>query len=158
MTKPIIRAAEPNDIGILIELMRAAHAEAGYTLDSALAAGAYARLLRDPALGRVWIAFRNHVPAGQVVLTFKLSLESGGVDAFIEDLFVQPDARRHGVGGALLDTAMKACREEGVSAVHVEVGADNDAAKALYAKHGLASRDRLILSTELRPNRMARPA
>jgi GNAT superfamily N-acetyltransferase len=155
MTSLIIQPATLTDTLALIQLMRTAHAEAGFELNHELAAAAFEKLLRDEALGLAWLAFRANRPEGYVALTFKLSLESGGLDAFIEDLFVRPDARRHGLGAALLSTALNACRGREVHAVHVDVGATNDTARNLYEKFGLQNRDRLLLTAELRANSMA---
>jgi ribosomal protein S18 acetylase RimI-like enzyme len=156
MTTHTLRSAGVNDTAALIELMRAAHAEAGFELNQSIAADAFAKLLRDESRGRAWLAFQGSEAAGYIVLIFKLSLESGGVDAFIEDLFVRPATRRTGLGNALLSTVIAACRHQQVSAVHVEVGADNDSARSLYEKHGLKDRGRLLLTTGLSENPMAR--
>ena len=45
-------------------------------------------------------------------------------------------AQRRGVGGLLLDALLAAAREGGASAVLLEVRADNEPAKALYAARG----------------------
>jgi ribosomal-protein-alanine N-acetyltransferase len=46
---------------------------------------------------------------------------------------VHPDARRSGVGTALLAAATNAWREAAVTEAFLEVRSDNDAARALYA-------------------------
>jgi ribosomal protein S18 acetylase RimI-like enzyme len=156
MTSHPIRQAGLNDTTALVDLMRAAHGEAGFALNQDVAAGGLARLLRDESRGRAWIAVRESMPEGYVALTFKLSLESGGVDAFIEDLFVRPAVRRNGLGAALLSTALDACRNQPVSAVHVEVGANNESARKLYERFGLKCRDRLLLTSWFGENPMAK--
>ena len=51
----------------------------------------------------------------------------------IGDLYVQPEARRRGVGAALIDAAKAKCRELGCSAVSVTITPDDE------ARHGLTS-------------------
>ncbi len=65
-------------------------------------------------------------PVGVVVLAFRPSLSVGACFASIEDLYVRPDARRQGVGRALLRAVGERCRTRGVS--YVEVQTDDEAA------------------------------
>ena len=152
-----IREAKLEDVAALVDMMQRAHADAGFALDRELANAAFTTLLRDRSRGVVWIARRDLKPEGYIVVTLKLSMESGGIDAFIEDLFVYRDARRKGVGSALVSAAMADCRRAGVSAVHVETSADDEATAAFYAACGLKNRNHTILTSVLRENPLARP-
>jgi len=66
---------------------------------------------------------------------FHLSRSAGG-EAEIISIGAQPQARRHGVGGALLQNVFDVSRGSGATAVFVEVAADNVAAAALYRGAG----------------------
>ncbi|MGE0409892.1 MAG: ribosomal protein S18-alanine N-acetyltransferase [Amphiplicatus sp.] len=59
-----------------------------------------------------------------------------GDEAEILSLGVFPAARRRGAGAALLDAMLARMRVFAVSSVFLEVGAENEPARALYAKHG----------------------
>ncbi len=74
----------------------------------------------------------DHV-VGVAVLAYRLSVSAGGLFASIEDLHVRSEARRRGVGRALLETVGARCAERGVS--YVEVQTDDEAA-SLYASLG----------------------
>jgi len=63
---------------------------------------------------------------GVVVLAFRPSVSAGASFASIEDLYVKTDARRRGVGQALLTAVGERCRARGVS--YVEVQTDDKAA------------------------------
>lgn len=65
-------------------------------------------------------------PVGVVMLAFRFSISAGAPFAGIEDLYVRPDARRRGVGSALLEAVGERCRARGVS--YVEVQTDDEAA------------------------------
>ena len=71
---------------------------------------------------------------GVLVLAFRPSLSLGARFASIEDLYVRPEARRRGVGTALLRAAGDRCRERGVS--YLEAQVESGAADALYAASG----------------------
>ncbi len=94
-------------------------------------------------------------PIGHVVVTFRLSMEFGGTDAFIDDLFVRQRHRRRGAGRIALEAAFAECRRRGVLAIHVETGADNVAAKSLYRYFGFEDWQRLLLTSRLTARREA---
>lgn len=56
--------------------------------------------------------------------------------AFITSVSVHPGHTRRGIAGRLLDEALAIARAAGMQAVELEVDAGNDAALALYRKHG----------------------
>lgn len=58
--------------------------------------------------------------------------------AFITSVSVEPGHTRRGIAGRLLDEALAIARGAGMQAVELEVDAGNDAALALYRKHGFA--------------------
>jgi ribosomal-protein-alanine N-acetyltransferase len=57
-------------------------------------------------------------------------------EAEILTLAVVPEARRAGVGRALVSAASDVAREQGASRLHLEVSKENAAARALYAGLG----------------------
>ena len=65
-------------------------------------------------------AWTDGVPVGIVVLAFRPSISLGALFASIEDLYVEPTARRQGVGRALLGAVGARCKERGVSYVEVQ--------------------------------------
>ena len=86
-----------------------------------------------------------------------------GREAEIADLAVSPDARRRGVGRALIDRLLADLAAEGVGSVFLEVRESNHAARSLYesrAFQGIGRRrgyyrlpveDALLLKRELAP-------
>ncbi|GAC1543705.1 MAG: hypothetical protein NVS2B17_23880 [Candidatus Velthaea sp.] len=52
--------------------------------------------------GFVWLAYREAVPVGCASVGYAIATDAGGVVALVRDLYVLPDARRSGVGSALL--------------------------------------------------------
>ena len=71
---------------------------------------------------------------GVAVLAYRLNISSGGQFASIEDLYVSRQARRQGVGRALLKAAEGRCAELGIS--YVEVQVEEAEAEAFYAAVG----------------------
>ena len=66
---------------------------------------------------------------------FQLSRSAGG-EAEVISIGVRHQARRRGVGGALLQNVFDLAHPSGASAVFVEMAADNAAASSLYRRAG----------------------
>jgi GNAT superfamily N-acetyltransferase len=71
---------------------------------------------------------------GVVVLAYRLNVSAGGLFASIEDLHVRPEARRQGVGRALLEAALERCTKHNIS--YIEAQVEDDAAETFYAALG----------------------
>jgi ribosomal protein S18 acetylase RimI-like enzyme len=94
------------------------------TLREAVEAGGL-EVLAARAEGRV---------VGVSVLAYRLSISAAGLFASIEDLYVKPDARRRGVGRALLEEVQERCAARNVS--YVEAQVEDEGAAAFYAALG----------------------
>jgi GNAT superfamily N-acetyltransferase len=71
----------------------------------------------------------NHM-LGVAVLAYRLNVSAGGLFASIEDLYVRPEARRQGLGRALLAATDERCAERGIS--YVEVQVEDETAESFY--------------------------
>ncbi len=144
-----VRAATKGDVPALVELMAEFYEESGYELNREHARRAFGDLLADPGLGVAWLMVAEQRAAGYVVLTFGFSMEFGGRDGFVDDLFVRREYRGRGMGRAALDTVRARCLAEGVRALHLEVGRDNTVAQRLYQGVGFRDNDRQLLTLRL---------
>lgn len=144
-----VRQAMLSDIGKLLDLMAEFYREAGYSLNRQLSQQALAELLHSPSLGQVWLLEQDGRVGGYIVLTIGFSMEYGGRDAFVDDLFVLPGFRGRGLGRCGLDALLAECRRRNVRAVHLEVGRTNKRAKKLYSKFGFRENNRRLLTCRL---------
>jgi ribosomal protein S18 acetylase RimI-like enzyme len=111
--------------------------------------GLLSGLLENPSYGRVLLAQGGEDVLGYLVLTFGYSLEHGGRDALVDELYVREDARGSRLGTRLLDHAVVMCEREGITRLHLEVDNTNPRAEALYARLGFVSNDRRLLTKSL---------
>lgn len=144
-----MRPAEVEDLPRLVALMTEFYAEAATPLDATRAAEAFAALLADDRLGQVWLIQAGHDDVGYVVVTFSYSMEFGGRNAFLDDLFIRAPFRGAGLGTAVLNEVRTFCVEQGVRAIHLETGRDNAAAQSLYRRAGFKVTDRQLLTLVL---------
>jgi GNAT superfamily N-acetyltransferase len=71
---------------------------------------------------------------GVAVLAYRPNIPAGALFASIEDLYVRPDARRQGVGTALLTAANERCAARRIS--YLEVQVEEETAEFFYKTLG----------------------
>ena len=71
---------------------------------------------------------------GVALLAYRLNVSAGGLFASVEELYVRPEARRRGVGHALLQAADERCEKRGIS--YVEAQVEEKEAELFYAAVG----------------------
>ncbi|NJM68525.1 MAG: GNAT family N-acetyltransferase [Acaryochloris sp. RU_4_1] len=142
-----------SDIPCLVQMMAEFYAESDYPLDREWATNSFTMILNRPDFGSVWLLRQQGSVAGYLVLTVCFSMEYGGLNGFIDDLFVRSQYRRCGVASEGLSLLVAECRRRDVRALHVEVAPSNVPANATYTKFGLAlPRDhRQTLTAEFKP-------
>ena len=84
--------------------------------------------------GRTWLAGRGNLPLGSVTV-FRLE-EQAPDEARLVAMWVAGHARGHGVGQALVETALADARERGLRRVTLDVADENAAARKLYERIG----------------------
>ena len=75
-------------------------------------------------------------PAGVCQVRFRWSVWKSAEDCWLEDLYVQEDARGSGLGRALVEAAVERARERGCKRIELDVNEDNAPALALYEACG----------------------
>ena len=138
----MIRMAIKKDIPLILGLMAEYYAFDQIDFNMSKAQQALDSLFTLPEFGVCWLAFAGDMPVGYVVLTLGFSLEFGGREAFIDELFVREKYRGHGYGKRLIEQGIEGFSGLGVNAIHLEVARDNADAKAFYQKLGFEGRER----------------
>jgi len=144
-----LRQAASSDTDLVLAFLRELNASQGYAFCETTARRALAELLADPALGRVWLILSRGEPVGYAALAFGFSLEYGGRDAILDELFVAPHARGQGLGRAAVAAVLVEAERLGLRAVHLEVERDNPSAGSLYRSLGFAGNERQLLTRRL---------
>jgi ribosomal protein S18 acetylase RimI-like enzyme len=83
------------------------------------------------------------------VVTFGWSVEVGGMDGFVDEIYIRPPVRGRGLASEVLIELPKTLAQAGIKALHLEVDRDNEQAQRLYQRARFHPRDRYILMTKL---------
>lgn len=138
--------AQPADIGLLLRFNRELNEHDGAPFDEARTCTALKNLIGRPDLGGIWLIGVAGRPVGYLVLTWGYSLEFGGRDAFLDELYLREDYRGQGIGTRIIQHVLDVCQTHGVKALHLEVMAQNTRAQELYRRLGFELRDSRLMS------------
>jgi len=104
--------------------------------------GGFAERVRQllPA-GEITVLLAGAPPQGLAVLRFRPAIWRDALDCYLEELYVVPDRRGHGLGRALMETAIDHARREGAAYMDLGTSEDDVAARALYESLGFSNRE-----------------
>ena len=141
--------ATATDIELLLQLMREYYAFDHLPFDEQLARTALEKIFVDSSLGGVWMIQYERDTVGYLAITLGYSLEYGGRDAFIDEIYIRENYRGRGIGQRALAFAEDTCRSFGVRALHLEVEHANATAYNVYRKGGFIDHERYLMTKRL---------
>jgi ribosomal protein S18 acetylase RimI-like enzyme len=99
------------------------------------------RMRRLLAIGDTTILLGGTGPDGVAVLRFRAAIWSDAPECYLAELYVVPRLRGHGLGRALMETAIEVARARGAD--HMDLGTSDDdvAARSLYESLGFINRE-----------------
>lgn len=142
--------AESADLPTLMRFMQEFH-EFDHTtpFDNEPARNSMETIVANESVGRVWLIKIQDENIGYIVLTLHYRLESRGISASIDELFIREESRGMGIGRLAMNFLKDTCRELGVVTIQLEVKNDNPEAAALYEKVGFEKLDRAFMLATL---------
>ena len=75
------------------------------------------------------------------LLSFRPNVWFDGPVALLDELYVVPRLRGHGIGSALLAAAETVTRDRGGQLLEINVAGDDIDARRFYERHGFANRE-----------------
>src|SRR5262245_14927994 len=93
-------------------------------------------LITDPSQGAVFVARHDGKAVGFATLDWKWSSLKAARMGYLEDLFVDPEARGKGIADALIEVCADRCRELGMPAMAWLTAPDNLRAQQVYNRAG----------------------
>jgi aminoglycoside 6'-N-acetyltransferase I len=145
-----VRTAGPADLAAVLPLAVAFYAEDGFGTGE-LALRDNLSVLLDSALARVAVVQSKARLLGFAITTTSFGLENGLI-AELEDLFVEPTARRRGLGGLLIADSVGWAREQGCGRLELVVapnGRDVGHLLGYYLARGFLDEDRRLIGRPL---------
>ena len=139
-----------DEAAALVAMVRAHHADDDYP-HSPYFEAAIVQIAKGEPMARAWMVRHADRVVGYVVLTLGYSIEYGGRDGFIDDLYLIPEARGRGWGRIVVDFALSEAVRLGIRTLHLEVEANNNRAQSLYRFAGFEETGRRLMRRRLQP-------
>ena len=115
-----------------------------HTFDPDRVTRALVPLLEDDAHGVVYLADNEQ---GYVVITWGYSLESGGREALIDEIYLR--RRGEGLGSKVMDALFDDMAARGVVTMFLETETHNRRARRFYARQGFVEDDSIWMSRQI---------
>ena len=142
-----LHLAKPDDLARLDALVAAFHDEAGLpTSDDARRAGLLP-LLEGIPHGAAYLIGPARSPIGYIIVCFGWSVEFGGMDGFVDELYLRRAVRGRGIAAEVLTTLPGVLAQAGLKALHLEVDRGDERLRKLYGRAGFRERERYMLMT-----------
>lgn len=140
--------AGPDHLDKLLALVEAFHTEADMpSTDESRRAG-LAPLLDGIPYGCAYLIGPPRAPIGYMVITFTWSVEYGGLDGNIDELFIRRGVRGRGIASEALVALPKALSGGGLRTIHLEVDRTNTSALKLYRRAGFVLNENYMFMTK----------
>ncbi|MCH2094223.1 MAG: GNAT family N-acetyltransferase [Rhodobacteraceae bacterium] len=136
-----LHIARPEHMEKLLLMMSALQRENELDLDDIQRRQALTPVLAGSPHGVVYLIGPERAPVGYVSIGFGWSMQCGGLSGIVDEIFVRPAVRGRGIATEALTRLAKALKEAGLTALHLEVGADNDRARHLFERAHFKRRD-----------------
>lgn len=104
-------------------------------------------LLADKSLGLVVLLQKDQQSVGYAVLTWGWSIESGGREGLIDELYLKE--RNQGLGSLLLAEVFKIAQANAVNIIFLETEFTNSRVRDFYLRHGFKQDNSIWLSHNL---------
>ena len=94
----------------------------------------------------IWIIEVKQEIAGYLAVAIGFTIEAGGKDGFLDELFLKEKYRNQGIGRKAVQFAIEICPTLGIRRLSLEVESHNLRAKRLYQDIGFFTHDRILMS------------
>lgn len=128
-------------------LVAAYHREAAISLTDEARQNGVFPLLDGIPHGVIYLIGPARAPIGYIVISFGWSLEFGGMDGFIDEIYIRPGVRKRGIASEVLQSLPRALSGAGLKALHIEIDRTAQTGQTLYRKAGFTPRGEQMLMT-----------
>ena len=143
---PVFRMATATDRPVLGAMIQEYYIYDGHDIDDATIESSLDGALAENHHIRIWVIEVEGTTAGYLAVAIGFTIEAGGNDGFLDELYLRETFRGRGIGRQAVEFAIAACPSLGVRRLSLEVERANTRAKRLYEDIGFTAHDRVLMS------------
>ena len=141
----VFKAIDYNNIPTIVNLMADFYAIDGYPIDCNLSTKNFELFISKPDLGRAWLIYQDDQIVGYVMIVFMFSFEYGGSIAFLDELYLNENARGKGLGKKAVAFVQDQAQKLSLKLLYLEIEQHNATAQKLYLAAGFELHNRNIM-------------
>jgi GNAT superfamily N-acetyltransferase len=142
--EPLLKRADRRHLPLLLTLVEAFCALDQHLYEPVRVESALRPLLEHDDFGVVYLVNDDQ---GYVVITWGYSLESGGREGLVDEIYLRQ--RGQGVGTQVMQALFDDLRGRGIVKMFLETERHNDRARTFYARQGFDADDSIWMSRSL---------
>ena len=144
MPESLLTRATADDLPMLLELVEEFYVLDRHVFDRDRVAAALGPLLASQEFGVVYLIEKDQ---GYIVLTWGYSLESGGREALIDEIYLR--RRGEGMGSRVMNALFEEMAARGVVKMFLETETHNTRARGFYARNGFTADDSIWMPRDI---------
>lgn len=134
-----VRLAAPDDTDVVAELLFAFNTEFASPTPSPMQFAPRLRLMLEGPVAFVVLAEIDHIGVGFALVTTRPTPYGDGPLAQLEELYVRPDLRNHGIGTNIMTAVVdEVWRRDGIE-IHINVDEIDRDTRRFYERHGFTN-------------------
>jgi len=140
-----LQLATENNFAVVMPLICSYHEIEEIKLSEIQREKSVRKLLSDNSLGGIWLVYADTELVGYIALCTGFSIEFAGLDAFVDEFYIDAKFRNQGIGAKVLELIKVQAGSMNIRAIHLEVARENITAKSLYSKADFKAREKYVL-------------
>ena len=139
-----------SDIETVVSMMQEFYAIDNYPMDIEVSKALFQEFISNENLGKAWLIFSDNEIIGYVILTFIFSFEYQGKIAFLDELYLNENARGKGIGSQAIQFVVEESKKLALQLIYLEIENHNQNAQKLYIASGFELHNRKLMAYKTR--------
>jgi ribosomal protein S18 acetylase RimI-like enzyme len=139
------------DIELIVPMMQDFYAIDNYPIEPETTKKLFKTFIDNPDLGSCWLISHDEIIVGYVILTYIYSFEHQGRIAFLDELYLNKNARGKGIAKVALKFVHNQARQNNLKIIYLEIETHNEVAKNLYLSNDFMIHNRQLMKLVTKP-------
>lgn len=141
-----------SDIEIIVPMMEDFYAIDNYPINPETTKKLFQHFIENENFGNCWLISYDQIIVGYVILTYMFSFEYQGKIAFLDELYLNENARGKGIGKVALAFVHDQALQKDLKIVYLEIESHNEVAKNLYLSKNFIIHNRQLMKLTPKEN------